>query len=860
MAGEHFPNDSKTVDVATRAFHRINAPNYDTAVDADPNRRGAKRAPSGRARESGARGPDAFRDSGFLANVTNLVAKLLKPLLALIPVVGLVILAVDAFLKRITGTSPIDVLINELGKLISSGVEGALFARYLRSIPSWVPVGRRGYDLAQFRYEEDGAPRQASREEEREIEGVLTGSYGLSNDTVFTQWSHFRHWSFQVLPAPGFRYLIGAGNVPDPKEREFINRSETTSNSEKFTEILRIYGQNPRGDPASPGAIECVMDVGAISKPVGDRGTHGVMFNPQWPYWPMTGDHFWAAGRWAYDCMRATGSDINETFPTQINPIKAFASSRFEGFKFAENASGVPAVRFFFFATSEGGYTEFRRSTDRNGKTHESGITLGARDYEFVVDLPPHELGRSPYPIGATINFPLNRIVLRPRLLMFVRQAPFDITGAAGAPFADELEFVPIVPKIDILRPADPLRRPQQVRITIPLSKLPKPQDPSKHQAVGIDIALGWHDPTGDDAKKLFKVTAQIRLPAFFSQSGTVRLATAINGRWSMLAERVSEAPGEPGQSLPARPNPRTIHEVEMFLPVDAPVSVTSSGTWLHGFGQFIEENTLLNRRLFVGGLLIDVNAETKRRMQAAIDSLRKTIDDLRKTAADVSNPKEVLRRELQKQLDELRRTSGGDPKAAPAIKALEDQINALVNGLPDTPDGLKAALGDLDKRLADMLDGLGALEDFFKITEDLIGERHFPGWHDDIDAALKEGLEESKRVSAIARSMFLHPTPFINKADEPMGWAEFIDTARTPIGRDPIGALLAPNPLRFANVQRLLDLQQSSGQATTRIRLVAPRFTSVGSGNNLAQQIQPPPERTDYDFELRVTIVPQGT
>lgn len=853
MAGEHFPKSTKPFAVGTRAFHRINAPNYDVAVDSNTNRIGAKVRPTGLARESGARGPEAFKDSGFLADVTRLFGKIAKAGLNLVPIFGQFTLLLNNLLKRATGTDPIDFLFKELGKLISESIEGALFARYLRSIPSWVPVGRIGYSQ-RFVYRDDGTARETVTEEEREIEGTIAASYGLSNDAVFTQWTQSRHWSFQVVPDPGFAYLIGRGNTPDPSEEAFIKRRESRSNDEEFRPVLNIYGQNPNAVKDTNGAIECLMDIGAVSKAIGDGGTHGVMYDANWPYWPMTGDHFWATGRWAYDCMRATPLEKTEMFPTQINPLKAFAASRFEGVKFAENLHGVPATRFFFYATTEGGYTEHRTSTDRKGKTHESGITLGDRDYEFIVDLPPHDEGREPYAIGATIDFPLNRLVLRPRLLMTIRQAPFDI-GSGKNPVADGLEFVTIDPIIDILRPADPNKRPSQVRVTIPLSKLPKPSDATKHRAVGVDIAFGWHDPSGDDASKIFKVTVVLREPKFFSQAGVVRLATAINGQWHMHATSVKKESGDPGGFLP---NPRrtALHTRIFHLPADAPLSVITSGTWLHGFGEFIEGNSNSTRRLFVGGLLVDVNDETKKRIQKFIDDARKTVNDIRKTAADVKDPKGLLRAQLQKQLDELRATNA-DPKI---IAALEQQINALVNDLPDTPDAFRNALDAFDGRLSDILSGLGALEDFFKITDNFIGERFFPGWHDDIDAAPKTGLEESKRVSAIARSMFLRPTPILNRADEPMGWAEWVDTKRTPIGRLPIGALLAPGPFGLANVQSLLDLQRTSGNAELRIRMVAPQMSAVGSGNNLAQKVNHPDDRTDYDFEVDIRVEPQGT
>ena len=849
MSTDHFPNDSKPVDIAVRAFHRINSPNYDTAVDTSATRRGAKVGPTGFARDSGARGPDAFKDSGFLAKVTQLLAKLAKNGLRTVPGANFIPF-LDDLIGKLTGTPPLEALTAALGKLLSAAVEGALFARFMRSIPAWVPIGRKGYDNTQFTYVEDGTARQSSKEEEREVEGRLSGSYMLSNDIVFSQWDHLRHWAFQVLPAPGFRYLIGNGNVGDADEDKFIQQIESRSQDQKFRPVLNIYGQGTRANASDKGAIECLMDIGAISKPLADGGTHGVMFSPEWPYWPMAGDHFWATGRWAYDCMRAVPSGKTEIFSTQINPIKAFAASRFEGFQFPENTKVVPATRFFFFATSEGGYTEFHTTVDRNTKTQTSGIALDDRNYEFVVDLPPRTGDASPYPIGATINFAFNRLVLRPRLLIVIKQAPF---GVPTERLSDKLTFVAIEPVIDILRPDDPTKHPTQARITIPLTSLPKPRDPKNGRAVGVDIALGWHDPAEVDAKTLFKVQVQIRQPLFFSQGGPARLATAINGRWSLLAENVRTTGSEPTQNLPPTPT-RIIHEAVMFLKADAPVSVVSSGTWLHGFGEVIEREALLTRQLKVGGALLNVNNDTKRRIQKFIDDARKTIADLRKTADNVKEPKKLLKAELQKKLDELKRNNADSQ----AIDALQKQINSLVDGLPDTPEALKNALGGLNVRLGELSDGLGALEDFLKITDDLIGEPYTPGWHEDIDAAIKKDLEESKRVSAIARSMFLHPTPIVNKSDEPMGWAEFVDVLRTPIDRPTMGNSTLISPLGSANVAKLFGTQQSLAPAPLRFRLIANQFTIVGSGNNLAERINHPAESADYAFEVNVVITPQ--
>lgn len=857
MSLEHFPNDAKPVDVTRRAFHRINAPHYDVAVDRSEDRRGAKRPPSGLAKECGARGPEAFQQSGFLEHLARLAAKLLKSGLLAIPLVGPAIFLIDDAVKRLTGTSPVDELFAGLAKLVGSSVEGALFARYLRSIPAWVPVGRRGY-RAEFRYEEDGAPRTVAVEEEREVEGFLTASFPLHNDVVFSQWSRFRHWAFHVLPAPGFRYLIGRGNIPDPAEQTFINQTDSFSNQPAFEETLRIYGQQRPGADPDAGALECLLDVGAISQPPGDGGFHGVQFSLLWPYWPMAGDYFWAAGRWSYDCMRAVASGQTELYPTQLNPIKAFATARFEGVKFPENASTVPAVRFLFFATSEGGFRDYHEVPGRKGPPGRPHITLRDRDYEFIVDLPPHDEGRSPYPVGATIDFALNTIVIRPRLLMQVRAAPFVVEGQQPR-FAEGLKAVEIEPVIEILRPPSPTERPRQVRITIPLSKLPA-AGPDAKEMVGLDIALGWHDPVGEEVKQMVQVQATLFAPHVYSRSGPARFVTVVNGRWNLLAESLERDSSEPPSDFPPRKkdrdgNPRKpIQDVVLLLPRDAPVSIAACGIWFHGYGEFLENDTLAGRRLFVGGLLFNVDNETKRRLKGLIDDTRKLVNDLRQTAQDAKEPKEKLRREIRKRIEE-ERAKGTNPEV---LAELEKQLNAMVDGLPDTPEGIKGALADLDRRLGGLLEVLDGIEEFLRLTDDLIGERYFPVWHEDIDNAQHSGVEESKRVSAIARTMFLRPTPVINRQDEPMGWVEFIDEDRQTLGRPHLGNFVAPSPAGRGTAGQLLALAEAGGDRNRiRIRMVAPPFSQAGSGNNLARRINPPQERSDYELEVVLRVHP---
>jgi hypothetical protein len=849
MAFEHFPKDTKPFDLRHRPFHRVGAPHYDSAVDTasgDSDKRpGRKQAPSGLARESGARGPEAFQESGFLGTLMKLLAKLVKGATRNIPGVNFVNL-LDFIAEKITGKSPIEELSKFLGNLLGSAVEGALFARYLRSIPAWVPVGRKGY-ANEFVYREDGEPRTVTREEEREVEGFLVASYPIVNDTVFTQWSHFRHWTFHVQPTAGFRYLVGRGNVPDPNEQKFLNDFKVSEGDEAYRALSCIYGQTlPNNEnPVDTGALECLMDLGALTKPPGDRGSHGAMFNAKWPYWPMVGDYFWASGRWAYDCMRAFGEGTNERFPTMINPVKAFASARVEGFKFAQNTLAVPATRFFFFATSEGGYVHFRQATDHNQKVHTSDIHLEDEDYTFLIDLPPVDAKRSDFAVGGTVDFPLNRIVLRPRLLIDIKQGPFGITELSDTPSVSGLTFQKVDPIIEVLRPSDLNAMPTQAKVTIPLKQLGASDKP---RAVALDIAFGWHDPDEAQARTLFKVKLQVRRPRFISKGGEVRFVSAVNGRWHLMRDDVSSKSDRKGQLDPQEP---LLYERELLLTADAPVSVISNGIWLHGFGEFIESGTSVDRLLSVGPL-INVSDDTKKKLRKMLDDTREEIEKIRKLGKDAKDPKGALRRKTEEELAKLK--AQGVPQQV--IDDFQQRMNTLINGLPDAPSAFQDALKGLDKQLGFIVDGLDAVDDFLKLTDDLIGPKREPSWQDDIDAKPKSGLEESKRVSAIARAMFLRPTPVINKSDEPLGWAEFVDTVRVPLGRGLAGSpTISPTSAR---VSTLRANEQNLKQSPFRFALRAHKLITVGSGNNLGLQTTPTEKNVDYEFEVNTQITPQ--
>src|SRR5262249_41171232 len=87
-------------------------------------------------------------------------------------------------------------------------------------------------------------------------------------DVPFTQWHLWYDWNFFIVPAKGYEYLLGRGNVHEH--------------------------------------MECEWDCGAFgnydfhgSKPTAEAP--GPMFGRDWA-WPVGDDYVWLSGRWIYDC------------------------------------------------------------------------------------------------------------------------------------------------------------------------------------------------------------------------------------------------------------------------------------------------------------------------------------------------------------------------------------------------------------------------------------------------------------------------------------------------------------------------------------------------------------------------------
>ncbi len=608
-------NDSKPWDKDhIQLFHRINSDQF----DGDKSHKPA----SGKGYDCGCRSPKSdFSPAGITSSLASaLVGVVFDALLALIPVVGPALLALKETVLTVLHAEGGPDFEKALGELLAREGEGFLFGNFLRSIPAWVPVDRDGYG-PKFNNPE-------GKEVEREVEGILTRSFQTSRDMPFFQWSHWYHWSFQVRPIDGYGYMLGEGNIRNQSERD---KTDSPSDLEEATDINGLG----RTTGNLLHSMECLIDVGAFSKPPGDlppdprdpkgfRGIPGIMFHPGWPFWPMTSDCFWATGRWVYACTHSTSLDKEGEnaglMPTQLNPCKAIAFASYEGFKFDENDKLVPAVRFLFFACRKGGYLNFGDKADTEEKEDTCSVKFNDKDYEFIVDLPEPPNAAGAWPIGHTPEFLLNTVVLRPHLLVKVEFAPFQVPQNLSDPLdpkrkisnpflLDSSAFDQSVqPIIELLKPEAPGVVPNQVKVTIPLSKVDKSKD-----AYGVCISLGWSDGDGNLADRVKKVTVRFDNVRFLEKTGVLYFKICLNSRWFYAPLQVqSKIP------IPLTGNPSDPHLI-FFVPDDARIRITSHGMKRNGYGEFFEKSDP-DRTLHVGGIFRVSIGELKKEVKEAID------------------------------------------------------------------------------------------------------------------------------------------------------------------------------------------------------------------------------------------------
>jgi hypothetical protein len=347
----------------------------------------------------------------------------------------------------------------------SDGPNDSLYGQMIqglaRAIPGWVSV--------------------ESEDQEQELEGTLERCFQTWTDVPLFQWHRYYDWNFHVIPAEGYRYVLGSGNEVPPEV---------------------VIGATDRR--ITTQSMECEWDCGAF----GPRP--GLMFdNAQW-IWPMAGQYCWMAGRWIYDCGHASSPNKNTgLMRSELHPVKAMATAQWEAVSFPENGNlYVPGIRFLFIASQLGGYKQFNAINDR--------------DYEFILDLPKNQGMASPWLLGHTPDFPLNTGVLRaPHLLHKVQ----FLNTQMGAPGNVEPVWEPI--------PATtPGRLPEQIKIKIPLTQMPMDK-----ASYGVIINFGWFDPDQSQARRVKR--CQIRFDHLHKASvnhdvgaeeWTIKFGA--NGRW----------------------------------------------------------------------------------------------------------------------------------------------------------------------------------------------------------------------------------------------------------------------------------------------------------------------------------------
>ncbi len=703
-----FHIDRKAYDPLFRPFHRLNARTYDAQVDIGPTP--SKIGPNGKGRDCGCRNRGDFKSSILTAAIVGtLVDALDSAINKALP--GSRDLRV--FLEKKIGGEGTDLkksLTDFLSKLFESG----LFGGFLKHIPSWVPVNRKEFGPD---FDPEGAHNVGAdgNEAEVEIEGTLQRSYQTHHYRPYTQWSRYYHWAFHIDPAVGFKHLVRRGVLQSPADAKL----EASTSTATFERAINIYDNAPRtvDSLATIAHFECLLDLGAFSKPPGDQNAElahpGIFYEKTWPFWPMHGDYFWAAGRYVYDCTHVTpGKETDpdkpddkpkdiELHPALINPIKAFATARYEAAFFDESDEPLPTTRFSFFSCRKGGYWDF----DGNH------LPFGNVDYEFAVDLPAAPSGDVAFDIGAVDEFALNTLVVRPRLLQKLEFAPYGSKD-------DTVQWHLEPPKVEIVRPGDG-SLPRMAKVTVPMKSVPKNKD-----GYGFTLSFAWLAPGAPTGVK--KVTVKLDKIVFNDERNNLRMTIAINGRMIFLstANVVSKTlinPGDPLQSFPGSAG------ITLFLPPEKSVRISAHGAHRRGFGEFIEEKVTVDpaqpgddaasrtkdRRLAVGGVFNVSPAVQKLLEDAAEKKLGEVIPD--KLQGPFRNVIKIMDKEEVRKL-------------------------------------LKAAVGDL------------------------VGQRRIVVWEKDVDFRESDPAKKDEIACAVAREMSIFPVDATNINNTPMGFIEFLE------------------------------------------------------------------------------------
>ncbi|HEV7705718.1 MAG TPA: hypothetical protein VGO46_15580 [Gemmatimonadaceae bacterium] len=589
-----FKIDQKAYDPLFRPFHRLNARTYDDQVDIGPTP--GKIGPSGKGHDCGCRNKDDFKSSALTGAI---VGSLLDSLDSAVNKALPGSKDLREFLeKQFNGKGT--TLKQQLTDFISNLIEGGLFGGFLKFIPSWVPVNRRGFG-PNFDTANGHNVGKDGKEAEVEVEGRLSRSYQTHHHRPYTQWSRYYHWAFHVVPSRGFEHLVRLGAMRSKEDNALLAAADNDP-------AIFIYEDGGKlTDPLAPNAhFECLLDIGTFSKPPGDTGqvlTHpGLFYEKTWPFWPQHGDWFWATGRYVYDCTHATpAKDVNpdkpnekpkdiELNPTLINPVKAFATARYEGVLFDESDEPLPAIRFSFFACRKGGYYDF----------DGDHLQFGTTNYEFAVDLPAAPAGDVVYEIGAVDEFALNTLLIRPRLVQKIEFAPYESLDKTISWHTES-------PSIQVVRPTDG-SLPRMVKVTVPMDTVPKGVD-----GYGFTISFAWLAPGVPTGLK--KVTVKLDQITFNDERDDLRMSIAVNGRMVFVpTTQPSKRLVGPSDFLQGFPDSTGI---VLLVPPELGVRISASGAHRRGFGEFMEEKVTIDplrqaadpgertkdRRLAVGGV-----------------------------------------------------------------------------------------------------------------------------------------------------------------------------------------------------------------------------------------------------------------
>ena len=396
-------------------------------------------------------------------------------------------------------------------------------------------------------------------------------------DAPGAQWHQWYDWNFLVIPDPGYAYLKGKGNT--------LPKVDEGDQAKGFAPLI------------SSSVMELEWDCGAISasrpgpmfdgfltKPDGARDKE----DPRW-FWPMRGHYLWGTGRWIYDCGHSSPPDNKKEglMRTEIHPVKALASARWEAVKFEENEHFVPAIQFMFFMHRKSGYKEWARLNDV--------------DYEFVVDLPPLDIPQDiDWQIGHTPEFPFNTGVLRtPHLLKKIRF--MEIPNNVQTPGK-------VMPTVEpFKRETDrPDAAPKQVIVKIPCKQLPASAD-----YFGFVLSLGWHDPDNVLARRVktcsvdiarFQVGNNKHDSVLTGPTAEWELRVGVNGRWmqTILYEGVENRQTKKIEVFAGKSH------VELHLAEEDELVFNAHGQELDRVGDFLREKSVEQRTLKKDGVPIE--------------------------------------------------------------------------------------------------------------------------------------------------------------------------------------------------------------------------------------------------------------